>query len=210
MNERSQQLSPNDLQMHWIWFREKGFYLPDKILVRAKSWIELNPTLRFQLWTNLVDVEEPRDFISQLNEDHQKLMMSGRIEIKYQSDLCQIVEQFCHTYLESLRTECDFLHHLYCEQPPVINAITQYTTTPTHHTMTTTIQTELQNTYKINRIFRVDLLRIIVLCLCGGLYSDFNDTICFYPMKYFLTMYRGEYLPIPFLNSADTDFCSDP
>jgi hypothetical protein len=36
-------------------------------------------------------------------------------------------------------------------------------------------------------------LRVILLCLYGGIYCDFNDTICFFPMEYLITLYQNEY-----------------
>lgn len=190
MEQLTQELIPSDLQLHWIWFREKGFYLPNKIVTRATSWIELNPTFRIRLWTNLTDRNELDDFLSKLTEDRRKLFTDGKIEVKYQNDLTQTIEQFIR--VSPVQTE--FLRRLFTPPSSITTATTRYETTATHNTMTTVIQTEIPNNYKINRIFRVDLLRIILLCLYGGVYADFNDTICFFPMKYLLTMYRGQFL----------------
>lgn len=178
MEKLSDQLTESDRQIHWIWFREKGFCLPDKIMSRAKSWIELNPTFKFYLWSNLSDQEELDEFLSALNETNRHYFTEGHIVVKYANEVLQCVEKFCHLYGSQLNCYVhEILYHLY--------EVTTETTSGSAET--------LKKNYKINRIFRTDILRVILLNIFGGIYCDFNDTICFYPMKYLLTMYHGSF-----------------
>lgn len=194
MDNLVEELTDSDRQIHWVWFREREFCLPDKIMSRAKSWIQLNPTFKFYLWTNLIDHEELMEFISNLSESNKQYFIDGKIIVRYQDDTYMAIEEFCQRFGSYLDQDAiDIIKHLYDVKQPLTNAITSTFSSATHTTVTTTITTETQNNYKINRIFRVDMLRVIILCLFGGIYSDFNDTICFYPMKYLLTLYRDEY-----------------
>lgn len=194
MEDQAENLSDSDRTLHWIWFRDKDTYLPDKIMSRAKSWIELNPDFTFYLWTNLIDPIELDDFLSTLHESNRDYFTSGRITVKYHDEMLSCLDDFCQKYRFQLDSDAEtILHHLFDFRKPVTEATTNTTTTSTHTTVTTTIQTVNQNNYKINRIFRVDLWRVIVINLFGGIYCDFNDTICFYPMKYLLTMYPNTY-----------------
>jgi hypothetical protein len=194
MEQLTEQLDGSDKILHWIWFRDRDTYLPDKIMSRAKSWIELNPDFTFYLWTNLVDSHELDDFLSTLQENNRQYFNEGRIIVKYQDELLSCLDDFCHKYIPQLSPEIeDTLQHLFDFKPALTKAMTQTKITTTHTKMTTVIETITQNNYKINRIFRVDLWRVIVLNMFGGIYCDFNDTICFYPMKYLLTMYPETY-----------------
>jgi hypothetical protein len=194
MNISTNELTESDQTLHWIWFREKDFCLPDKIMSRAKSWVELNHSFKFYLWTNLLDEDELDDFLSSLNESNRAYFTDGKIIVKYQHDIMANINEFCQKYGALLDSGAEnTLNHIFNVVPPVTTATKRAITTSTHTTATTIIETVTQNNYKINRIFRVDILRVILLVLYGGIYSDFNDTICFYPMKYLLPMYKNEY-----------------
>jgi hypothetical protein len=195
MERLAEQLSDQDKTIHWIWFRDNDTYLPDKIMSRAKSWIALNPTFKFYLWTNLIDLNELDDFISNLHESNREYFTNGQIIVKFQEETMACVGEFCQKYGQQLNDPdaTMVLTHLYDIKHPTTQAVTNTVSTTTKTVVTTTIITETQNNFKINRIFKVDLLRIMVLDLYGGIYSDFNDTICFYPMKYLLTMYPNTY-----------------
>jgi hypothetical protein len=191
--ELTKELTSADKMIHWIWFREKDFHLPDKIMVRAKSWIELNPDHTFYLWTNLADKSELDDFISKLDENNRKYF-NGRIIVMYRGDTYAIVEEFYQKYMGVLSGDAEsILAHLFKAQDRTVTTTSTTASTATSTTTTVTTVTTLANNYKINRIFRTDMLRIMVLNMCGGIYSDFNDTICFYPVKYLLTLYKNEY-----------------
>ncbi len=160
----SQKIKDSDRQIHWIWFRHKGFYLPNKIMNRVKSWIVLNKDFKFYLWTNIKDKEELLDFISKLKEEYQQLFLNGIIIVKYTDETNNCFVEFSEKYGDQLDSR--FLE---------------------------TYLKKLNNGFKINVLFKTDILRAIVLCLYGGIYADFNDTICLYPLKYLLPMYDNEY-----------------
>jgi len=170
--ELTKGLTDSDKTINWIWFREKNYCLPDKIITRARSWIELNPEYTFNLWTNLTDKNELNEFISALNDEHKKYFTEGKIVIKYQEQTFSVVQAFYEKYHSRLNEGAESVFKTLfekCEQ-----------------------QQHIGN-YKINRIFKTDMLRVILLNMLGGIYSDFNDTICFFPMKYLLTLYKDEY-----------------
>jgi hypothetical protein len=194
MEQLASHLPESSRQIHWIWFREKGFTLPDKIMMRAKSWIELNPNFKLYLWTNLLDSTELDDFISQLRPDNRQPFTDGIIIVKYQQDVTDIIKRFCCLHESRLDPNVSsVLDQLYSRSQSVTTATTNCVNTTSHNVLTTIIKTETPNTYKINRIFKTDMLRVIILNMCGGIYCDFNDTICFYPMKYLLTFYPDDY-----------------
>jgi mannosyltransferase OCH1-like enzyme len=49
-----------------------------------------------------------------------------------------------------------------------------------------------KNKYEI--IYKTDYIRYIILYEFGGIYTDFNDCICLYPMTLFLTMYENDFI----------------
>ena len=170
MEHDAQQVPMSDRQIHAIWFREKGFKLPNKIMVRVESWLQLNPDFQYHLWTNLIDEHELEEFISELIPSHKEYFLQGRIRVRYYHEILEQISDFAQKYPSF-------------KDPQVFPK-------------------EPLSRYKFDRIFRTDMLRIIVLNLHGGIYCDFNDTICFYPMKYLLSLYRGEYF-------VGTDFSVD-
>lgn len=194
MERLTTQLTTNDKQIHWIWFRDKDFRLPDKIMIRAKSWIELNPEFTINLWTNLVDQIELEDFISSMSDEYREYFINGRITVKYNRDLLNTISTFCDRFHSELNNDVKrTLLYLYTPQKSTTttNIITDVTLT--HTTIITTIKTDIPNNYKIDKIFQVDMYRVIILMLYGGIYCDFNDTICFFPMKYLLTLYNNDF-----------------
>jgi len=164
MEESTQKLDSSDKQIHWIWFRNTGFYLPNKILSRARSWITLNPEFRFYLWSNLNDKSELLDFISQLNDENKNYFLNGTITIKYKNDTLDEIKRFYSHYHSQLN-----------------NAYKKF------------YDDLFNNGYRINTLFLIDTFRAIILNLYGGIYCDFNDTLCFFPMKYLLPLYKNEF-----------------
>jgi mannosyltransferase OCH1-like enzyme len=49
-----------------------------------------------------------------------------------------------------------------------------------------------KNKYEI--IYKTDYIRYIILHEFGGIYTDFNDCICLYPMNLFLTIYENDFI----------------
>lgn len=193
MSKLAEKLTDVDKQINWIWFREKNFKLPNKIMNRANSWIILNPSFKFTLWTNLKNTDELNDFISELNSENKQYFTCGKITVKYQSDIENCIQQFCLLNSDKIKDSVTILKHLYFQNEIETKTDIQTIFTTTQTVTTSTVTTHTPNNYKINRIFKVDLLRIIILSLYGGVYCDFNDTICFYPLEYLLPLYIGDY-----------------
>ena len=156
-------LMESDRQISWVWFRDKGYKLTNKIMVRAASWIELNPEFKCNLWTDLANVEELEDFISELNEKYQKYFRD-RITVKYMDDTKAVFNEFYEKNKEQLDSR------IIAMWDDLFN-----------------------NRFKISRLFKTDGFRSIMLNVVGGIYCDFNDTVCFFPMKYLLPLFREQY-----------------
>lgn len=199
MERRASLLENSDKQVHWIWFREKGFCLPNKIMSRAKSWVELNSDFKFYLWTNIANQTELDDFLSQLTEENKKYFTDGRIIVKLHEQIIDIVNRYCDNNTNNTcansntLSKTNIIKYLFGSTQPIVNTVTSTDISQTQTVTTVVTTTQTPHNFKINRIFRTDMLRIILLNTLGGIYSDFNDTICFYPMKYLLTMYRGSF-----------------
>jgi len=207
MEQLASQLTPKDQTIHWIWMREPETYLPNKIMTRAQSWIAHNPTFQFILWTNLIDQIELDEWISNLKEDYQTPFKTQKIQVKFLDETMTLIRDFCRLYgnqitpslpppstaSTSSSSMLEIMTYLFDPPASTTTAQTRTIYDSLQTTTTTTITTHRSNNYKINRIFKVDMLRVIILMMLGGIYCDFNDTICFYPMKYLLTRYSGKY-----------------
>jgi hypothetical protein len=82
------EVDDTDRQVHWVWFRKSPTWrLTSEIVLRAASWIELNPGFTFHLWTNLRDATELADFLGSLEvELRERYFTSGRIIVHYEED----------------------------------------------------------------------------------------------------------------------------
>ena len=78
----------SDKQVHWVWFRKSPTWkLTNEIVLRAASWIELNPSFTFHLWTNLRDEAELIDFLGALElQIRERYFTSGRITVHFEED----------------------------------------------------------------------------------------------------------------------------
>jgi mannosyltransferase OCH1-like enzyme len=83
----------SDRQVHWVWFRKSPTWkLTNEIILRAASWIELNPGFRFHLWTNLRDEVELVDFLSGLDSNIKKRYFdSGHIHVHYENEFREVL-----------------------------------------------------------------------------------------------------------------------
>jgi len=154
-----------DRQINWVWFRDKGYRLPNKIMTRAASWIELNPEFKCNLWTDMENESDMIDFISNLNQEYQNYFLTGRITVKYFNDTKGIFYQFCE------KNEMRIDPRMMAMWDELFN-----------------------NRFKISRLFKTDGFRSIMLNVVGGIYCDFNDTVCFFPMKYLLPLYSEYFM----------------
>jgi mannosyltransferase OCH1-like enzyme len=187
MEAMTKKLCDSDKQIHWVWFREKDYYLPDKIMSRAKSWINLNPEFNFYLWTDLQDEKELSDFTSKLLEENRQYFTNNTIVVKYKKDVDECIDNFLKLHKNELDSDTEsILKYIFKIQSNDDSQITK------NKNLDELLSSNV-NDYKCNRIFRTDILRAIVLSLFGGIYSDFNDTICFVPIKYLLSLYVGKY-----------------
>lgn len=82
-----------DRQIHWVWIRcTPTWRLNDEIILRAASWIELNPGFVFHLWTNLRDREELADFLMDLRDDlHARYFDSGCIQVHFTDEFRGVI-----------------------------------------------------------------------------------------------------------------------
>lgn len=164
MEKNATSLSDSDKQIHFVWFRKPNFKLPNKIMYRVNSWIYLNPDFKFNLWTDINDARELNDFISEL-DDHNKQIFVDKINVIYKNDVLNFVNEFIELHKNELSEfESETFISLFNEN--------------TKHAI----------------IFKTDLLRNMIIVHCGGIYADFNDTVCFYPMKYILPNYKNNFL----------------
>lgn len=96
-------VEPSDRQVHWVWFRKSPSYkLSEEIVLRAASWIELNPGYTFHLWTNLVDAEELQDFLSALPEDLRDRYFKQSITVHYDAEFRGVVFDWVQQYAPEL------------------------------------------------------------------------------------------------------------
>lgn len=81
-------VEPEDRQIHWVWFRKSPTWrLTEEIVLRAASWIELNPGYTFHLWTGLKDAAELVDFLADLSlEVRARYFDEGRITVHYDEE----------------------------------------------------------------------------------------------------------------------------
>ena len=158
------ELSTDDKQINWVWFRNKDFYLPDKIMYRAKSWIILNPDFKVNLWTDLKNNVELDDFISKLNDENKKYFIDGTINVKYIDDIKVVISKFYENNSDRLDSRFNIVW-----------------------------DELLDKKFKVSCLFKTDGFRVMMLNVVGGIYCDFNDTMCYFPMKYLLSLYKGEF-----------------
>jgi hypothetical protein len=166
MEEMVSSLTEYDKQVHWLWIRKPNTYLTNKIVKRCSSWIFLNPKFQMHLWTDLNNQSEYEDWISLLEPQHQELIRQN-VKIHYKDEMIQMVKEFITKYESKLE---------YSQQ------------------ILTLFETILSRKLKFEIIFKTDYIRNIILCMKGGIYTDFNDLICLYPIQYILPLYKNHYM----------------
>jgi hypothetical protein len=158
----------SDRQIHWVWFRRTPTWrLDEEIVLRAASWIELNPGYTFHLWTNLADATELTDFLADLPADVRKRYFSseGGSDIKIQ---VHFADEFRATVFDWLAAN--------------VNAETQ-----------AVFATVWDSTERQNTVMKTDYTRNILLAVHGGIYTDFNDLVCLSPIEPFLEAHAGNF-----------------
>lgn len=149
-------------EMHWIWFRKPETYLSERIVRRSSSWLDLNPEIKFHLWTDLINEDEAIDFFSKSDPtgDYRK-----RIIIHYKEETWNIAKEFCEENFQILKGE-----NLWDVYKGILD----------------------NKVDKSAMIFKTDILRCMILHQRGGWYSDYNDTFCFIPLKYVINQEKRD------------------
>lgn len=144
--------------MHWIWFKKNNTYLDKLIIDRASSWIDNNPYLVFNLWTNIKNIDELKEYVKYADPD---LLFFNKINIHYYNDVINTIKDFFNYIDEDDEDNINNNYYLY---ENIIN----------------------DNKNSSSMLFKTDTLRMILLSNYGGWYSDFNDTVCSIPLKYII------------------------
>lgn len=88
----SRPVESSDRQIHWVWFRKPNYRLTEEIILRAASWIELNPGYQFHLWSSMKDKDECDDFLKDIPVDlFDKYFLSGVITVHYIKEFYETV-----------------------------------------------------------------------------------------------------------------------
>jgi hypothetical protein len=167
IEKAARNLNKSSKQIHWLWFRKPGYYLPHDIVENFHTWIKMNPEFKFYLWTDLDNEQELSEMLSKLPQTHRNIF--NNLIIKYRADFRNELKKYFDIAGFSHDVQMFYLRIL-----------------------------EKRDSYDM--IFKTDLFRVIVIWINGGIYSDFNDTICLYPMKYHLL----HYAPLTYFVGADT------
>jgi hypothetical protein len=77
--------------MHWIWFRRNNTYLDKIIIDRATSWIDNNPYLIFNFWTNIKNIDELKEYVKYADPE---FIFFSKIKIHYSDDIIKLTKDF--------------------------------------------------------------------------------------------------------------------
>ena len=158
--------------LHWVWFRKGQYQLKEKQMDCVRSWVELNPELTFNLWTDIESEAELKDFVSGLKDKDQSLFLNGTITVKYLTDTVGFVDEYFKTYSDD-------------------KAIRLFDKENFRR-----IIAERDNSNIM--IAKTDFLRAMLLHSFGGFYADFNDCQCIVPIRYWMReLYKGQELIWP-------------
>jgi hypothetical protein len=97
-------VNASDRQIHWVWFRRTPTWrLTEEILLRAASWIELNPGYTFHLWTGMNDAEELADFLGNLTPSlRTRYFDSEFITVHYEEEFRTALETWFRDHLPAM------------------------------------------------------------------------------------------------------------
>jgi hypothetical protein len=158
--------------MNWVWFRKPGYKLTSAIMNNAQSWIDHNPEMKFVLWTDLENEQELSEFLENIKDVQQQQFTSGRIKVKYLSDVLAFVKDYVAAYKDK-------------------DAIKDFDS----KSFIDLIETRQ---YDRTLIAKTDFLRAMILHHFGGFYSDFNDCHCMIPIRYwFQELYKKQAFLLP-------------
>ena len=159
--------------LNWVWFRKPGYKLSQAIADKAQSWIDLNPELKFVLWTDLENEDELKEFLSDIKSDTQREQyINGTVTVKFLQDTVDFVKTYLVTYKDKDAIK-NFKGDKFLEL----------------------IQSR---EYNKTLIAKTDFLRAMILHDQGGFYADFNDCQCMIPIRYwFQELYRKQQFILP-------------
>lgn len=158
----------SDRQVHWVWFRKTpAWRLTEEIVLRAASWIELNPGYQFHLWTNLIDAVECTDFLADLPTPVRERYFSptgDKIQVHYSNEFRETIFTWLATHASPAVQE-------------------QFTAV-------------WDSTERQDIVMKTDYTRNILLAVHGGIYADFNDLLCLAPIEPLLAVHAGRFVGV--------------
>jgi hypothetical protein len=202
----TRKVEPSDRQIHWVWFRRTpSWRLDEEIVLRAASWIELNPGYTFHLWTNLADSAELADFLADLpadvrdryfvNEGGPPEATRSRAEGSH-----QVTGEGGPP--EGTRSRAEGSHQVTGECGPKIQVhfADEFRAT-VFDWLAANVNAETQTVFadvwiskeRQNIVMKTDYTRNILLAVHGGIYTDFNDLVCMEPIEPFLEAHAGNF-----------------
>lgn len=170
----------NDLLIHWVWFRKNNNKLSNEISKRSLSWIIINPTSKFHLWTNLKNLDEWHEFMSDIDENI-KTIFNANICVHYENETIELYNGVMKEYMESNYYDANSYEFL---------------------------NREFFSQSKCSLIFKTDFIRLMILYKYGGMYTDFNDCLCLAPIKILFTIHDLN-IPLGVSDSNDVNHASN-
>jgi hypothetical protein len=152
------------VDIHWVWFRRKGYRLTQEIIERAYSWIALNPGCRFHLWTDIPDRADFDDFMSVIEPEWRDQFMKA-VTVHLHDETYAVIEK-AFTHMESLN--------------PTSSALRKGILL---------LRAEFDSVEKQSRVYKTDFVRLFILGMVGGVYADFNDCVCMMPVRDVIALY---------------------
>lgn len=145
---------------HWVWFRKADRRFKKRQMHCVQSWLKLNPSLQFFLWTDMEDESELKDFFADCGPDAYVPFIDGTVNVQYRKQTVQFVKDYFLKYKDD-------------------RAIRLF-----DKSNFTRIIEERDNSEIM--IAKTDYLRAMILHDIGGFYADFNDCQCLTPLKYWM------------------------
>ena len=206
----TRKVEPSDRQIHWVWFRRTPTWrLDEEIVLRAASWIELNPGYTFHLWTNLADAAELTDFLADLPADpRERYFVSeggppeGTAEGSHRvtgkggppggaaEGSHRVTDEGGAGKAKATAPTTKIQVHFADEFRKTV-----------FDWLATNVNAETQAVFadvwaskeRQNTVMKTDYTRNILLAVHGGIYTDFNDLVCMEPIEPFLEAHAGNF-----------------
>lgn len=108
MEKKISNINKNNKVINWIWFRKPNFKLNTIVFKRVFTWFDSNPDFSFIFWTNMKDITELSDFLSECDKNLVKIFLE-KTNIKYNENILQIVNNFYRKNLLNIKNIDIFL-----------------------------------------------------------------------------------------------------